>query len=311
MKPTTCIRLILPSHQNVQSNNSLPNTNLLQTRQTITLGKNNLPPLRIINGLSPQILHEFCSAIVELYFKSLIRFPSTLREIEATISGFQDEFQYPMCLGALDGTHIPIKPPRGLETDYFNYKKYHSVVMLATVNADLLFTYVNIGAPGRCNDASIYNRCVLSEVIEDPIYSRYFMILNNQKLQSHLIADSAFALSRTLLKPFPDRVDMPKTQSTFNYRLSRARCSVERAFGALKNRFRLLHRKLEFNLNNTIKIIKASAILHNICVLSSDQQEIEWDLPVATYKKPSSNIRTSEGSDIRAALTDYFLANPL
>lgn len=64
MKPTTCIRLILPSHQNVQSNNSLPNTNLLQTRQTITLGKNNLPPLRIINGLSPQILSTETRCII-------------------------------------------------------------------------------------------------------------------------------------------------------------------------------------------------------------------------------------------------------
>lgn len=58
MKPTTCIRLVLPSDKNIQSNNPLSSTNLLQTRQTITLGvgANNVPSLRIINGISPQIL---------------------------------------------------------------------------------------------------------------------------------------------------------------------------------------------------------------------------------------------------------------
>jgi hypothetical protein len=258
-----------------------------------------------------EILHEFCSVVVHLFFKRFIKFPATPQEIQTTINGFQDKFNYPVCLGALDGTHIPIKPPLGSETDYFNFKKYHSVIMLATVNSDLLFTYVNIGAPGRCNDASIFNRCILSEVIEDPIYANHFIMVNNTKIQSHLIADSAFALNRTVLKPFADRADLPKCHSTFNYRLSRARCSVERAFGALKNRFRLLHKKIEFKLCNTTNIIKTAAILHNLCVMNNDNEEIDWDIPVTIHKKPACNIRTNHGADIRHALVNYFIANPL
>ena len=143
-----------------------------------------------------EILHNFCSIVVEFFFKSLIKCPNTPREIQATIDVFKEKSQYPVCLGALDGTHIPIRPPLGQETDYFNYKKYHSVVMLATVNSDLLFTYINVEALGRCNDASIYNRCILSEVIQDRMYSKYFITVNNVNIQSHLIADSAFALTR-------------------------------------------------------------------------------------------------------------------
>ena len=86
---------------------------------------------------------------MNLHFKYFIEFPKTRRDIQLTIHGFQENFQYPMCLSALDGTHIPIKASRGLETDYFNYKKCYSVVMLTTVNFDLLFIYVNVGAPGR------------------------------------------------------------------------------------------------------------------------------------------------------------------
>ncbi|CAL1548887.1 unnamed protein product, partial [Lymnaea stagnalis] len=67
------------------------------------------------------------------------------------------------------------------------------------------------------------------------------------------------------MKPFPERLPMPQNQSIFNYRLSYCRCTVERAFGHLKNRFRLLHKKLEFDLDHIKLIIKAAFILHNIC----------------------------------------------
>ena len=187
----------------------------------------------------------------------------------------------------------------------------HSVIMLAVVDADLKFTYVNAGAPGRCNDASVFSRSTLSEVMNNPIYRNHFIMVDNTKVQSHLIADSAFALTRRLIKPFPIRPDMPREQAMFNYRLSRCRCTVERGFGLLKNRFRLLHKKLEFDLGNTTKIIKAAAILHNLCILCGDSSEIEWDIPQPIYKKPSCCTTTLDGADVRHALALFFSRNPL
>ena len=258
-----------------------------------------------------EILHQFCRTLIDLFLHRIIRFPITPAEIEDTINGFDDKCNYPMCVGSLDGTHIQIKAPMGFETDYFNYKKFSSVVMLATVDANLKFTYINVGAPGRSNDSSVFARSSLSEVIQSPVFAKRFLTVNNVRIQSHLIADSAFALGRTLMKPFPIRPDMPKDYATFNYRLSRARCTVERAFGLFKNRFRLLHRKLEFDLENTKAIIKAAAILHNLCILSGDDCEVEWDSPGILYKKPSCNVTTSDGVDLRQALVQYFVQNPL
>ena len=128
------------------------------------------------------------------------------------------------------------------------------------------------------------------DVIKSSIYENRFMMVNDVKVQCHLIADSAFPLDRTLMKPFPVRSDMPRNLSLFNYRLSRARCSVERAFGLLKNRFRCLHKKLEFNLDNSINIIKATAILRNLCILYGDRNDFEWDMPQMVYKKSSCNV---------------------
>ncbi|CAF1487329.1 unnamed protein product [Rotaria sordida] len=258
-----------------------------------------------------EIFHEFCSVLVNKFFHRFIKFPTTDAEIKETIDGFLIKCGYPLCLGAVDGTHIAIKPPLGFECDYFNYKKYHSIIMLATVNSNLLFTYINIGAPGRCNDSSIYNNCSLSNVIQHPIYQNHFMMINNIMVHSHLIADSAFALSSNLMKPYSDRPNMPKTQTLFNYRLSRARCSIERAFDSLKNRFRLLHRKLEHDLNNVINIVKAATIIHNLCIYHGDNIEVDWETLPVIHKKLSSNVHTNRGIDTREALTEFFVQNPL
>jgi hypothetical protein len=257
------------------------------------------------------LLHEFCCTLVDILFHRFIKFPNTDQEIKDTIDDFQTKYGYPMCLGALDGSHISIKPPLGFEIDYFNYKKHHSVILLAVVNASLQFIYVNVGAPGRSNDSSVFGSSKLAEVIQHQIYSNHFMMINNVKIQSHLIADSAFALSKTLMKPFPERLNMPRRNTLFNYRLSRCRCTVERAFGSLKNRFRLLHKKMEFKLDNLTTIIKAATILHNLCIIEGDNIEIDWEIPQPIHKKPACNVQTTGGGDVREAMTDFFLQNPL
>ena len=94
---------------------------------------------------------------------------------------------------------------------------------------------------GRFNDASVYNRSTLAEIIRDPIYSRYQLRIGRTNVYPHLIGDSAFPLPQHLMKPYPEREFMPQNQSLFNYRLSHCRCTVERAFGHIKNRFHLLH----------------------------------------------------------------------
>ncbi len=41
----------------------------------------------------------------------------------------------------------------GNGAEFYNYKGFCSVVLLATVDAEYNFMYVSVGANGRCNDA--------------------------------------------------------------------------------------------------------------------------------------------------------------
>ncbi|CAF2520751.1 unnamed protein product [Rotaria sp. Silwood2] len=252
------------------------------------------------------ILHEFCHTLVNSLFHSFINFPSTNEEIQETMDDFLQKYGCPMCAGSLDGTHVSVEPLLGAEVDYYNYKKYHSIIMLATVNSSLKFTYINIGAPGRCNDSSVYGRSSLARIIENQIYANHYMIINNIRIQSHLIADSAFALHATLLKPYPQRSNMPHAHSVFNYRLSRWRSTVERAFGLLKTRFRCLHKKIEFDLSHTITIVQAATILHNICITDNDGADMGWNISEPVHKKSACCINTAGGTEIREALTSFF-----
>ena len=69
--------------------------------------------------------------------------------------------------GALDGKHIAIKKPKKSASEYFNYKSYVSLVLLALVDADYKFLRVNAGASGSSSDAQIFNRRKLKRRIEN------------------------------------------------------------------------------------------------------------------------------------------------
>jgi len=66
---------------------------------------------------------------------------------------------FPNCLGAIDGKHIRIKKPR--KSEYFNYKNYFSVVLMAVVDANYKFLVVDIGAYGKGSDSVVFRIVIL------------------------------------------------------------------------------------------------------------------------------------------------------
>lgn len=54
-----------------------------------------------------------------------------------------------------------------------------------------------------------------------------------------IVADDAFALENTLMKPYPGTHIRGSSERIYNYRLSRARVTVENAFGILSAVFRV------------------------------------------------------------------------
>lgn len=55
----------------------------------------------------------------------------------------------------MDGKHISMCPLRKSDSYYYNYKGFHSLVLLAFVDSNYKFIFVDVGADGVTSDTGI------------------------------------------------------------------------------------------------------------------------------------------------------------
>ena len=118
---------------------------------------------------------------------------------------FRNRWNVPHAVGALDGKHIAIKKPKKSDSEYFNYKGYFFVVLLALVNADYKFMWVNVGANGSSCDAQIFNHIKFKRRIENGTLGLpppEPLDLGGPDLHYFLLGDDAFALMPWLVKSY-------------------------------------------------------------------------------------------------------------
>lgn len=71
--------------------------------------------------------------------------PSTTDEGKHVAKGFYSLWDFPNCGGAIDGMHVAIMKPPNSGSYFYNYKGYLTIVLLATVDANLEFIYADVG----------------------------------------------------------------------------------------------------------------------------------------------------------------------
>lgn len=115
---------------------------------------------------------------------------------------------------------------------------------MALVNSDYKFIFVDVGTNGRISDGGIYGSSKLNQkIINNTLNIPGPCPLPNRELPVPfvIVADDAFPLKEFIMKPYPRQDLWDNSKRIFNYRLSRARRTVENAFGILAARFRIFH----------------------------------------------------------------------
>ncbi|XP_064469657.1 uncharacterized protein LOC135384383 [Ornithodoros turicata] len=260
-----------------------------------------------VNG----IYREFCDAVIAVLERDWLQM-MTADEMENHIREFQAVCDFPQGVGALDGCHFPVSPPKDDATDYHNYKGWYSIILMALVDHKYRFRYISVGAPGRCHDAHVYRRSQLSHIVASPLLQAPVALVAGTAVPLVILCDQAFPLTANLIKPFGHNTTLTDDQRNFNYHLSRARSIVENAFGRLKARFRYTARRMDCDVNNARLVIRTCCILNNICEYFSDDVPQQWLTELqqdnVVFPQPSytTGAAVGEGSSVRSALVEYY-----
>ena len=215
-------------------------------------------------------LRDFIHVIIENFLAEKIIFPSTESEINRIENGFKKLGKIPNVIGAIDGSHIPIKTPHLFSVDYFNRKDFYSIVLQAVVDHKKKFLDICVGWPGSTHDSRI--------LVNSSLYNEFNSQNNLAAIffNKYILGDGGYPNLSWLMTPYKDiGRGLTQKQTYFNVKHSKTRIKVEQAFGLLKGRWRCLLHKLEVSFEIVSHIITVCCILHNICEEKHDFLPLE------------------------------------
>jgi len=213
---------------------------------------------RISQSAVSSIFHQALQATMRLA-KALITMPEP-GWVSPTIELDPRLCQFNGCVGAIDGTHIPIFAPSAQKERFIGHKGQTQNVFAAVSPAGR-FQFVIAGADGRMHDTTLFENAITKgfDVPEDRFY----------------IADAGFGLRKGILIPYRgtrfhlqewrelDR--QPETrQELFNREMSGIRASVECVFGITKGKFKIIRTSApHYSIRTQVKVVYACCAIYN------------------------------------------------
>jgi hypothetical protein len=196
----------------------------------------------------------------------LFQLPQNEFEWLKIANDFRTKWNFPNCLGAMDGRHVEIIAPSHSGTTFDNYNQIFSIILLGVVDANYKFIYANVRIQGRISDGGVFKHTSLYE----KLLIKSLNILQSVPLpdktnetQFVFIADDAFASEQNVIKPFPDHYPRKSWQRIFNYRICRARRIFENVFEILCTVFRILRIMMPLSPQKATSVTLATIYVHN------------------------------------------------
>ncbi|KAB0804470.1 hypothetical protein PPYR_01440 [Photinus pyralis] len=159
-----------------------------------------------------EIIAETCEAIWNSLREKVLLENPTEEDWKNISKDFELKWNFPHCIGAIDGKHVIIQAPPNSGSSHYNYKNSHSIILM--VDANMRFTLVDIGAPGRKSDSGVFRMSSIGMGLENNL-------LNVPK---------ECPISRNLTFPFVVETVLPITEHAY----SELNCMSEQNTGFLE-----------------------------------------------------------------------------
>ncbi|XP_064475602.1 uncharacterized protein LOC135389490 [Ornithodoros turicata] len=218
-----------------------------------------------------RVVLETCEAIWEVLQPVYLPEPTRMTW-ERSTEGFAARWQFPNCVGAVDGKHVNIQAPPLSGSMYYNYKHHFSVNLMAIGDASYRFLAVSIGDYGSHSDGGVFKNCPIGLALEAGEFDLpppRMLPGSTIRVPSVLVGDEAFQLRPDFMRPYPAGC-LDRSRRIFNYRLSRARRCIENSFGILASRWRIFRRPLCLYPENVTRVVQACVVLHNYLLTEED-----------------------------------------
>nr|XP_049466041.1 uncharacterized protein LOC120957856 [Anopheles coluzzii] len=235
-----------------------------------------------------RIVKETCACLIEA-LRDYVKLPSTEEEWLAISRRFEQRWRFPHAIGAIDGKHVEIICPRNSGSEYHNYQKFFSIVLMVVVDADYNFLWADAGGKGGISDGGIFKNTRLYHKLENdqlnippatPLQVPY-----QTPVPYFILGDKAFAFTNYCLRPYSGVHPPDSMERIFNKMHSTCRMPVENSLGILANRWRVL-KGIQLQPDVAKNIVLTTVYLHNFLRKHASRD---------TYTPPSAFDRVVRG----------------
>ncbi|XP_048630292.1 putative nuclease HARBI1 [Brassica napus] len=185
--------------------------------------------------------------------------------------------QFRDCIGALDGTHIPVRSPSQNADAYRGRKQDPTMNVLVICNFDMKFIYAYVGVPGRAHDTKVLAHCARNEAsFPHPPPGKYYLVDSGYPTRTGYLGPHRNM--RYHLGQFATGGPPVSARELFNRKHSGLRSVIERTFGVCKAKWRILDRHPKYGLVKWIKLVTVTMALYNFIRDShrKDHDFVQW-----------------------------------
>ncbi|VDK44546.1 unnamed protein product [Cylicostephanus goldi] len=258
------------------------------------------------------IVYEVCRAILAEFRHEALPLP-TPETWKESADGFQNLWNYPRGIAAIDGKHFRCIAPINSGSSHFNYKGFFSIVLLLVVDSNYKILLLDCGGKGRISDSGLFRTSPIRRSLENAkaSFPPSAPLGRHGTVEYHVLADGGFPQTSWMQRPFQQQEACRDAKKThFNECFSSARRVVESVFGIICSRFRVFQAPLQGCPENMKLIIITACVLHNLLAKSLTRDELSSRYPhnVLDENEVARPSRAQTQDDARAQrrLVEYF-----